>query len=322
MVQVATKSCPRPKVNHQSLLMCTTALVLGLYLLLAWQTSLFTIYSSPLLLNLTVSDGTAFQEPAVVSTKQNELRSHKQSTRVLLTAMLGPNYQEKAQKWGPSIKKRNAREFDNVFVYEDFPDFILNNPQWKPHLEFLQKPDSPSRRGAGYWFWKPVLIDHHLSHLETGDLLLYSDADWVYYGLPDISELLDFMMQHHADLALYQIPETERQYNKHDVYVHFCPDRDQEKDLSRSYDAGWQVIIKTPGTVQFYQDWMKGVSNFHFINDEPSKLPNIRQFSEHRHDQSVLNLLLKCRYHEPDSQKYPEKVANADVMTFQFRTRH
>jgi hypothetical protein len=55
------------------------------------------------------------------------------------------------------------------------------------------------------------------------------------------------------------------------------------------------LIEKTPDTLNEY---LMGVSNFHLVSDEPSNLENIPVFKENRHDQSILSLIIKCRYLE------------------------
>ena len=188
-----------------------------------------------------------------------------------------------------------------IAFYDEFPDYILNNSIWENHLRFLKDPRSPSKRGAGYRFWKAALIEQHLSQMQDGDFLIYADSDLLNH-LNWTAPLIASMEERNANLAVYQLPYEELHYCKRDVYVQYCPEKEQEKDHSRVYAAGFLAIRKAQGTTRFIKEWLQGVSNFHFIDDSPSKLPNIKEYIQHRHDQSILNLILKCCYKEPQAQ--------------------
>jgi hypothetical protein len=56
--------------------------------------------------------------------------------------------------------------------------------------------------------------------------------------------------------------------------------------------AGAVVIRKTDKTVQMMQEWLEMASNYENITDSPSKIPNSPLFREHRHDQSLLSIVL------------------------------
>jgi hypothetical protein len=90
----------------------------------------------------------------------------------------------------------------------------------------------------------------------------------------------------------------EQHWNKQDLYDYYCPHRNQTLDLSGQYNPAWFMLEKTPATIQFIDDYVEGVSDFHLVSDEPSQLPNIPGFIENRHDQSIFSLLVKCRYLE------------------------
>ena len=70
-----------------------------------------------------------------------------------------------------SLKRigRHARRlgvFDEVILYtpQDLPDEVRAHP-------LMQYP-----RGAGYWFWKPYIIQHTLDTHADGDIVVYADA--------------------------------------------------------------------------------------------------------------------------------------------------
>jgi hypothetical protein len=198
-----------------------------------------------------------------------------------------------------------------IFSYADtFPDFILEDPRWKRHVEFLTDAKSPTKRGAGYWFWKAPLIQHHLSLLNEGDFLFYADADIGHDGdLQDMDGLIRTMVERGHNLATWRYNDNspccpEGLWNKRDVYDYYCPHRNQTMDFSGQFHAAWMLIEKTPATLNLIDEYVKGVSNFHFVSDEPSNLENIPAFRENRHDQSILSLIIKCRYLENGMKRF------------------
>jgi hypothetical protein len=209
-----------------------------------------------------------------------------------------------------------------IHTHDEFPDFILRDPRWTEHLGFLQN-TSLSERGAGYWFWKPVLIQHYLKKLENGDFLVYRDADTVALKEMNWGDgLLQAMMERNHDLALYLIPFKERQFNKRDVYEYYCPLRNQSKDDSLQWLGGWIVLRKSPASVQLMNDWVQGVQDFHFINDAVSRLPNIPDYLEHRHDQSIISLLVQCRlrmFH--NRERFVHKDIHRSMKVYTLRTQ-
>ena len=76
------------------------------------------------------------------------------------------------------------------------------------------------------------------------------------------------------------------------------------------------VLRKDNATLQFAYQYAEGVKNYHAINDEPSWIPNISHFHEHRRDQSILNVILKCRYNQPDMQTYEHPCQWRKVRTY------
>ena len=62
---------------------------------------------------------------------------------------------------------------------------------------------------------------------------------------------------------------------------------------SKQFVGGVFVLRKCKHTENILNKYIQYTSNYHFIDDSPSIIPNDPQFIEHRHDQSVLSLLSK-----------------------------
>lgn len=56
--------------------------------------------------------------------------------------------------------------------------------------------------------------------------------------------------------------------------------------------AGEIVIKKTNNSIKYIQEWLNMCCVYEDITDSPSKLKNSLEFKEHRHDQSLLSIIL------------------------------
>jgi hypothetical protein len=214
-------------------------------------------------------------------------------------------------------------ETKQLYTYDTFPDFIRNDPSWAPHLEFTNINNmnaSVSARGGGFWFWKGPLVLHHLEQQQTimlmGDVLVFADLD-LWDHIEWIPSLIDTMVEQQKNLALYQMTKLEQEWTKRDVFEEFCPGEQQQSSFQ--YSANFIVVRKAPATIDLMRQWSQAMSNYHWINDEPSNVPNVYGFQEHRHDQSLLSVILKCRFGEPGKQRYKGKTTlnNWSVEMFQ-----
>jgi hypothetical protein len=238
--------------------------------------------------------------------------------KVFISAKFGRNsrFAEDVATYQRQVEATGLFDSDKIHTYADFPDWIMKDPRWSEHLLFLDEPKHPSKKGGGYWFWKSVLIGHHLEELNDGDFLVYSDSDLLnHFNWTD--RLMEAMVRRDANLALYEMQYLERQYSKRYVYETLCDGMDPASDESLSNAGGFVTIRKTPSSVKFVQEWMDHVANIQLISNSavPSnstststskQLPNIPDFKGHRNDQSILNALLKCRYHSAGKQVLPD----------------
>jgi hypothetical protein len=230
--------------------------------------------------------------------------------KIFLSAKFGLHamYAEHVAKYRTQVMATGLFDADKIYTYSDFPDWILTDPRWNEHLLFLDEikhPKHASAVGAGYWFWKSVLIGHHLEELNDGDFIVYSDSD-LLNQFNWTNRLMEAMVSRDANLALYEMQYLERLYSKRDVYENLCDGMDPTSDESLSNAGGFVTIRKTQSSVQFVKEWIDNVANIQLISNAPSKLPNIPGFKGHRNDQSILNALLKCRYQSAGKQVLPD----------------
>jgi len=180
--------------------------------------------------------------------------------------------------------------FDYVIGYNG-TDLVADNIFWSTHGNFILK----NKRGLGYWLWKSYLIKKTLEKMNENDVLLYCDVGCElnqhgktkldeYYNIvsnPNNSGLLNFQME-----GLF-----EYQWNKSDLFDLIGSSTDDIN--SGQIHATTFFIRKCEKTINIINEWYNISCNYHMISDSPSIIPNHPQFRDHRHDQSILSLLLK-----------------------------
>lgn len=95
-----------------------------------------------------------------------------------------------------------------------------------------------------------------------------------------------------ADLMLFENSHTNLPYTKNDLFIEMNLDNDHIRNHIH-YDATSIIIMRNnKQTRQFVETWLKWCKKESAIIDSPSKTAERVEFLEHRHDQSILSLLL------------------------------
>lgn len=201
-----------------------------------------------------------------------------------------------------------VKESNSVAYYELPQHWREYHPYYK-HTRFLENPEDPEDpKIHGYWFWKSALILDHLRQLNPGDVLIYADYDQTFWW-PALTDLLEHFLNNLSfdwALAIWPGP-VEMEMTKKDVFLAHCgdaPSESQNRVLQTvQWDAGFHFIRKNNRTLQLAQFWQQETENYHALSDAPSYVPNDPKFWEHRRDQSLLNLILKCIYEDSLSEQ-------------------
>lgn len=179
--------------------------------------------------------------------------------------------------------------FKDVFIYNEE---LLDEEFYQKHKEFI----SQNMRGGGYWVWKPYIILESLKKIKEGDILLYCDAgcslnkegEKRFMEYIDITNKYDILCMYLEDI------HTEKKWNKMDTIMAVTGDSNDEKILDTPQCISTLLFLKkSDKTVKLIEEWQNYCNNYHLIDDTASILPNDITFREHRHDQSVLSLLIK-----------------------------
>ena len=147
-------------------------------------------------------------------------------------------------------------------------------------------------RGGGYWLWKPYIINKVLKEIEENDVLFYIDSK--YYFTERFGELYKPLLT--QDLLVWRNKPNEPSYS----LKNWC-----KMDIIKKYNiynavflsnmeacwAGAMVMRKTEHVTNMLNEWLT-MSCCDDITDRPSAEPNSREFFDHRHDQSLLSIVL------------------------------
>jgi hypothetical protein len=151
-----------------------------------------------------------------------------------------------------------------------------------------------SKRGGGYWLWKPYIINETLKKINDNDILFYLDSK--YYFIEDFSNLYSEYMKDNDFLIWKNKPNDRIWYMKNwckmdVIYKYNMFDQVFNKNAEDCW-AGAIMIKKNNNTVKYIQEWLNMCCIYTDITDSKSNIKNDSVFCEHRHDQSLLSIVL------------------------------
>ncbi|MBQ9537825.1 MAG: hypothetical protein IJU95_01020 [Treponema sp.] len=175
-----------------------------------------------------------------------------------------------------------------------------------------------TKRGYGYWSWKPAVIKKVLNKMKANDILLYCDA-----GCHLNPKAKDKLL-HYIDIVGKQdilVTGLTPEYNSYSWTKmdtnNLFKDKLSEKDFMEGQLQATTIFLKkNPYTINLIERWdrLMDYENLHYFDDSPSILPNHPSFHENRHDQSLFTLLLRSNHFatEPVCNFTPESPAELE----------
>lgn len=149
-------------------------------------------------------------------------------------------------------------------------------------------------KGGGYWLWKPYIINVILNKINENDIIFYLDSK--YYFMEDFTNLYSEHMKYNDVLVWKNKPNEGIWYMKNwckmDVIMKY--DIYDKVFIENAEDCwgGAIMIKKTDNTIKYMKEWLDMCCIYENITDSPSKIENSSLFNEHRHDQSLLSVVL------------------------------
>jgi hypothetical protein len=167
-----------------------------------------------------------------------------------------------------------------------------------PTARLVQAYTSTYARGWGLWSAKPcVVLDALECRMRDGDVLCYADAGCIYdprWRSTLAATMADLAAARDYDVVAYELGHIEERWTKADTLAHLGVLGVADVCKTPQIFAAHFFLRKTPATLAIVQAWCRVfVTDAHLVDDSPSVLPNAPWFRQHRHDQSVLSVLLK-----------------------------
>ena len=149
------------------------------------------------------------------------------------------------------------------------------------------------RRGAGYWIWKPYLINKYLKRINKGDILVYLDAGCSINkkGFNRFCEYIKMLDNSDQGIISFDLTHPENLYTNKACFKYFkYKNRDRNKGQLL---AGILIMKKNDLICKQINLWLKTVyENVNLFTDKLTNNEN-KNFKFHRHDQSVFSLIRK-----------------------------
>lgn len=178
-------------------------------------------------------------------------------------------------------------------------------------------------RGAGFWAWKPFIIRAALDNVKLGDSVLYCDVGRTFpIKALDVrlDPLLDWMEQYRqAVLPGVSIPwhGPMSRWTKRDAFALTGCDSSIYSE-SPQIQASFSIWKRAPAAECILSQWMEWCTDRRLVSDDSNTcgLPELPDFKEHRHDQSLLSLLciresIRPLYLGPNPPSFDEKNPSA-----------
>ncbi len=165
---------------------------------------------------------------------------------------------------------------------------LLKTQFYEKHKHILDQP-----RGAGYWLWKPYFILETLKQMQDGEVLIYSDCGQFFRK--NIAPLTTLTKDEKGVVLFYNWDVLSR-YCKRDVFVAMeCDSTEYHK--APLIHANLQIYRKCEFAISFLEEVLHFATQNELITDAPNTLglPNLPDYIDHRHDQSITSLLAHKR---------------------------
>jgi hypothetical protein len=185
--------------------------------------------------------------------------------------------------------------FQTVDIYTQ-----ANLQSLKQHEGFIKK----NPRGYGYWIYKPLVLLDMMSRYPENDIVVYADAGCSIRATPLWNEWIQGIHAHptHRITVIHDAYNPEYTWTKADLYTYLDIPMESSIELNGQPTVvqslgGIQAMMNTAENRTLITEWYTTMvaDNYCYLTDSKSRIPNHPTFKAHRHDQSIISLLMKKR---------------------------
>jgi hypothetical protein len=188
-----------------------------------------------------------------------------------------------------AAERLGKQAFDSL-LFDDIKVYHRNDLQedfWSKHGKMIEN----SRRGYGYWIWKPFLVNQNIQEMKTGDVLLYADAGCEIGG-EKTKILRELLGRDDIDMLNSLACKPERRWCKRGLVERMGIPFDSPLLDEIQYQGGAVIYFVNDKIKEFTQRW-SDLCEKHENIDDSGRYQWCKEFKDHRHDQAVYSLLLK-----------------------------
>lgn len=181
-------------------------------------------------------------------------------------------------------------------------------------------------RGFGYWLWKPLLVTAMLDEMEEGAILLYADGgcEFSRLGTERFKQYVALADRHGG--LFFRLPHAEIEYSKRELREFLATSA--EEDASPQVQATLFMIKNSAEGRAFVAHWLATCrkDGMRLLTDDLDPEKQSERFIGHRHDQSILSILVKrSRMWLLDAEDHFDKrlylIVNSWILLFPFHAR-
>ena len=153
------------------------------------------------------------------------------------------------------------------------------------------------RKGFGYWIWKPAILSYLLDHLEDDEIVLYLDAGCQLNSNEDSKLRFQQYIEicRARDLLVVQLPDDlpDAAWTKRSTLDALDPDKAFRN--TGQIQSTLVFAIKSEKSQRVVEKWLTNCvdSNYSLVVDPSGDDLQNSGFKDHRHDQSILSLIVK-----------------------------
>lgn len=140
--------------------------------------------------------------------------------------------------------------------------------------------------GAGWWAWKPYVIQQTMELANDGDYIVYCDCGDMFS--PGLQSYVENTLTKEDNCFLLIGNNNNGQYTKKDCFVLMnCDESDYHN--SKQLEVGFMVWKVSEQSKQIVSEWLEFCKDPKIINNDLSTLgEEVDGFVAHRNDQSIL----------------------------------
>jgi hypothetical protein len=153
-----------------------------------------------------------------------------------------------------------------------------------------------SKKGGGYWIWKPYIINKTLNSISNRDILVYADAGCICNrnGLKRFGDYIRSLNETEYGVLSFQLTHKEFKWTSRQILEAFNQSATSKHGTSEMYHSTVLIFVKNHHALKVVNMWLNFIrSHPTFVTDDHNKDAQDPSFIQNRHDQSIFSLVRK-----------------------------